>query len=155
MNDNKIVTAIANSSRIRATQDLSKITLVVLVFLSIGSSMLFTNTNKTSATIQSTSCKNTDGSCTVTVQYTVNNQQYTNSFNTNDYTILNKTTIDIDYNTDNPNNIHYNQASPKILGTMIIIFVLVVFAVFAYYYYNVMTNKNFAAQQVLDRIVRF
>jgi hypothetical protein len=155
MNDNNIVTSLVNSSRMKATYDISTVTLAVLVFLCIGSSMLFTNTKKTSATIQSTSCKNTDGSCTIIVQYTVDNQQYTNSFNTNDRTILNKTTIDIDYNTDNPNNINYNQTSPKILGIMIISFIPIVFAIFAYYYYNIMTNKDFAAQQAVNRFVRF
>jgi flagellar basal body-associated protein FliL len=154
MNDDKLVNAIAYSARSKAIGELSTITIFITLFISITSSMLFTNTTKTIATIQNSSCDTQDGSCNITVEYTVNNQVYTSSFNTQDKNIFDKTTIDIEYETNNPSTIHYNPASKSVV-ILIILFALLVFAGLGYYYYTIMTNKNFAVQQTLGKIIRY
>ena len=93
--------------------------------------------------------------CIITVEYTVDNKLYVNDILTNtniDYVNYNVKTLEISYNTKNPNEIRLPKLSNKILGFIFLAIAIVVLGASYYSYYLAQNSSIFATSQGLSSL---
>jgi hypothetical protein len=90
-----------------------------------------------------TSSINTSYDCIITVEYTVNNNLYTNDIITKsniDYKNFNTKTLKISYNSKNPNEIRLPRLSNTTIGFIFLIIAVIVFGIG--YYSNYLSQNS-------------
>jgi hypothetical protein len=93
--------------------------------------------------------------CIITVEYTVDNKSYVNNIITNtniDYINYNVKTLEISYNSKNPNEINLPKISNKIIGLIFLVIAIIVLGASYYSYYLAQNSSIVAASQGINSL---
>ena len=147
---NTIYSGAAEIGKVKATLGLIIGSIIVLVMMLI-SYFLITSKDVYKATIKSTVSSSTcsadtkgNKSCTVGVNYTVNNKAYTGTVNSNVAYDVGDSLV-VKYNPDNPNDVTANTMSQNTIGYLMSAGSVVVGVIIVVYYVMVSKSKAFAA----------
>lgn len=83
--------------------------------------------------------------CTTGVKYTIDNKEYNNKVATQETLFKRDDKINIKYDPKNPNNISYNEMSPKSVGYILCSVAIIILLIVMIYYYFINKYKPLAA----------